>query len=354
MNVPRWLKWIGYPSWFLLCLVGFLYLTFPTQVLKPAVVSALEDVLGKGKQGRYGTDPEVTIGKLDLHYLSGLRFERLGIRLGSKNPDPGMLLEFDEASVRLPLLSIFFGSPAVDFSGRLYEGTVDGAVEIADDKAKEARFFGELRSLADGKLNPLNSLRTVVLNVEGIKLDRAPPLMEALGLPVTGTVKLAADLDLGKDAAKEGKGRITLAGTGLYVGEGKLPIAGGFSVPFVDLGVLDAEIEIAEGKGTAKTFKLTGRDLTAEIEPALRLRQNVLASNLTGPGWFKLSDTFLKENGKFKAILFDFPGPQKTAKDDKDQFHFALRGSLQSPSAAFSKSGGKASNPRARGRATKK
>lgn len=316
--------------------------------LKSTVVNGMEDALGKG---RFGQDAEVTVGKIDTYYLTGLHFERLNVRFASQTTDPGMQLEFDEANVRVPVLPILFGSPTLEVNGRVYDGQLDGSFEIANEKFAEEKLFGEVRALLEGKLQPASNLKTAYLNVDGLKLDRAPPLMEALGLPVAGTLQLKADLDLGKDPTKEGKGSIVLKGTGLSVGEGKLPIGGGFSIPYVDLGTLDAELKIAEGKGTSEKFKLDGRDVSAEIEPSLRLRKNVLASNLSGPGWFKLSDTFLKENGKFKAILFEFPGPQKKAKDDKDRFHFALRGSLQSPSATLSRSGGaKAPNKRARKR----
>lgn len=348
MNVPRWLKIIGYPSWFFGCLLVFLYLTFPMAALKTTVVTKMEEALGTG---RFGQDSKVTIGKLDTYYVTGLSFERLNLQFASQTTDPGMQLEFDEAAVRIPVLPLLFGSPTLEVNGKIYDGRLDGSFEVGNEKFAEERLFGEVRSLLDGKLKPASNLRTAVLDVDGIKLDRAPPLMEALGLPVAGTLQLQADLDLGDDPTKDGKGSIVLKGTGLSVGEGKLPIAGGFSIPYVDLGTLDAEIKIAEGKGESEKFKLEGRDVTAEIEPSLRLRKNVLASNLSGPGWFKLSDTFLKENGKFKAILFEFPGPQKKAKDDKDRFHFALRGTLQSPSATLSKSGGgKTSDKRSRNR----
>ncbi len=353
MNVPRWLKIIGYPTWFFVCLVTFLYLTFPMAALKSQVEQSMETNLGKG---RFGHDAKVTIGKLDTYYVTGVHLERLSIRYPSSTTEPGPTVEFDEMNLRVPMMPNLFGSPTLETSGKLYEGNFDGLFEIKNEKAADERMFGEIRALLDGKLQIRKSFRTAVLNIDGLKLDRAPPVIEALGLPVSGTLTLNVDLDLGKDASKDSKGSIALKGTGLSVGEGKLPIAGGFSVPFVDLGTLDADIQIAEGKGEAKKFKLDGRDVTAEVQPSLRMRKDVLTTNISGPGWFKLSDSFLKENGKFKAILFDFPGPQKAAKDEQDRFHFGLRGSLKSPSATLSKSGGKSGgkSKRARNRSRRK
>ena len=52
-------KFFGYSSFFWFAFSLSLYLTFPMQALKGKIVTAMEEGLGKGKQGRYGTDPVV-------------------------------------------------------------------------------------------------------------------------------------------------------------------------------------------------------------------------------------------------------------------------------------------------------
>ena len=91
----RFMKFFGYSSFFWFAFSVSLYLTFPMQALKGKVVTAMEEGLGKGKQGRYGTDPVVQFSSLNLWRFSGFSFERLSLQMGSKDPDPGPTVDFD-------------------------------------------------------------------------------------------------------------------------------------------------------------------------------------------------------------------------------------------------------------------
>ena len=318
-----WVRYAGYPAWFFVVFVISLYFTAPVSLLKGKIISAGEKALGKGdvrRLTRYGTDPEIKIGMLSLYRLSGLSFEHLSIRLPSKNPDPGPTVEFDELNVRVSLLSLMFGDTTVSFSGRLYQGTVDGSASVGDKQ----------------RLTGLN------VDVEGVMLDRAPVVLERAGLPVTGTVNLEVALALGDDPAKEGEGEIAIDTKRLSVGPGviKVPMmSGGLSIPLVDMGVLSGKIVFKNGKGTSEGLTLVGRDVHADFQTEIALQKALGRSRLETSGKFAIEKKFLDDNGKFKTIL-EFPGPLKKAKDKEGNFHFSIRGTLGDPRFQLSRTGG--------------
>jgi len=327
--VPKWFKLIAYPSWFFLVFVMSIYLTFPVNLLKGAIISEAEKALGKDsptKVGRSGVNPEVKIGDVSLYRVSGLSLERVRVQLASSSPDPGTAFDIDEANVRVGIFSALTGKPSISFNGKMYDGDIKGSIDL-DDKSQ---------------------LTAVDLVVDGLKLDRAPAVLEAAGVPVTGTLGLNAQIDMGPEPAKTAEGEINLTGTRLSVGPGDLKVLpgfGAFSVPLVDMGTLDGKIEIKKGVGESKTFVLKGQDLNADLELELKMGKAFGQSRLSGDGSFFVEKSFLDENSKFKTI-FDITPQLKQAKDEADRYHYEVRGTLGKPSFKLSKNGGKSAKRR--------
>ena len=145
----------------------------------------MEEGLGKGKQGRYGTDPVVEFESLGLWRFSGLSFERLSLQLGSRDPDPGPTVDFDELNLRVGLLSLLSEQPEIIFDAALYEGDVDGEVTVTKR--------GELKKLA--------------LQLEDVNIAKMPILLSSAGVPSVGKIQGNIDLNLGKKPSKDAKGR---------------------------------------------------------------------------------------------------------------------------------------------------
>ena len=340
-TMPRWFKAVAYPAWFFFIFILSLYLTFPISAVKAKVTDGAEVALGRGKQGRHGTDPVVQIGHLELWRLSGLAFKHMQVQLASTTPDPGAQLDIDELRLRVGLFSLLSGAPAVHFEADLYGGEVEGDLVFADEKAAQ-QTFGVLKAMASGKLDPAAAIESLALHIDGVSLDRAPAIMAAVGLPLTGEVNLDVDLSLGPEAAKKGSGEIVVDVKGLSVGPGskKIPMFGELTVPLVDAGTLSGKIVFENGKGKTQKLVLNGRDVKAELNGDITLAKKLTMSRLNLPGWLKIEEKFFNENPKFKAF-YDFPGPHKKAMDKDKRMHFTLRGTLKNRSFALSRNGGK-------------
>ncbi len=315
----RFIKFFGYSSFFWFAFSVSIYLTFPMQALKGKVVTALEEGLGKGKQGRYGTDPVVNFSSFNLWRFSGLSFERLSLQMGSTEPDPGPTVDFDELNVRVGLFSLLSEQPEIIFDAELYDGEVDGAVTVTKR--------GELKKLA--------------LTLEEVNIGKMPLFLSSAGVPTVGELNGTVDLSLGKKPSKDAKGNIDVVVKGLSLGPGELELpipgmSGGLTIPSIGMGDLKLKTAVKAGKSDKGSLSLNGKDFQAELVPSLFFNDRLQRSRLSGDGWFSISKKFLKENSKFETLI-SFASPLKKAKDKEGRYHFNLKGTLGSPSAKLSR-----------------
>ena len=91
-------------------------------------------------------------------------------------------------------------------------------------------------------------------------------------------------------------------------------MAGGLTVPGIDMGDLRIASEIKGGKAEDGLISLNGKDFQAEIKSGLFFNDRLKRTRLTGDGWFSISEKFLKDNSRFKTLL-SFAAPLKAAKD---------------------------------------
>jgi type II secretion system protein N len=323
MNAPRWLKWVGYPAFFWAVFFFSLYVNLPLHLVKDRVVTEMEKALGKGKQGRWGTDPKVTIGKMSPYRLSGVTLDRVSMQLGSKDPDPGPTVDVDTLSIRVGMLGLLFGDRDISFSGKFYEGLVEGEISLSETEEKE----------------PV--VNAIQLDVTGVDLARMPLVAGKVGVPMTGVLGAHIDLELGETPQEKGKGDVNLNLSRLSVGPGELVfplpgLTGGLSIPPVDAGALEGKIKFKEGKGRIDTFELKGRDLTASLDGTVELNKNLGRSRVEVEGKFAIAEAFLKENGKFQAIL-DLAAPLKKVREKDGSYPFNMRGNLSGPKFGLGK-----------------
>jgi type II secretion system protein N len=350
MTVPRWVKLVGYPSWFGACFVFSLYLTFPIDVIESQVVDAAENALGKGKQGRYGVDPKVEIGEMSLWRFSGVKLERVSVQLASNDPDPGPTLDVDEMGVRIGVLGLLFNEPSIKFFAELWQGDLSGSVAMRGDKKAEDEFLGHTFALFDGKAQDVSEID---LEINDVDLSRSLPVAQKLGVPVTGKVGGVVHVEMGEKPQTDAAGEIDLAIKGVTAGPGErdIPLMGKLTVPLIEMGDLEAKAKIEKGKGKFDKLGLDGKDFQADVDGDISFGRALKSSRLKADGWFKLSEDFLEKNTKFQ-IIDALPGISK-AKDDQGQYHFTVGGNVSKPRFNLSKSAGKKKARRTRSRRNK-
>lgn len=329
------LRVVGYVVWFIGCFVIGIVLTAPLDGFKPIAIQQGELFLGKGKQGPHGTDPVLTLDKLAVSGF-GVKAKRVHVQLGSRDPDPGLEIDLDEAWISFrSLVSFTRPEKRLDITVKAYGGSA--AVLV----------------LLDEKQNPTE----VSAEIDDVDLGKVPAAIAKLGVPLEGKIDADLDLDMGKAAEKDAAGHLDIDVKGLGIGAGNIkPFPGGFEVAdAIRLGDLKARVPVKQGQGTIEVLKLEGTpDVEAEVVGTINVKSKLQLSRIDADGWFRPTTGFLDKNGKIKSAIelgekLSLPGAPSLskAKDDEGRYHFTLKGAVQTLVPQLSKDAGKKAKAKA-------
>ena len=332
--MKRALKVAAYVAWFCAFFVVGVYLTFPLDEAKGAIINLVETQLGKGKQGPHGVDPVVQLGSLHLSGF-GVAAKRVSIQMPSRNPDPGPTIDLDELSVGVRPWSLLSAAKTVVVDADLYGGSLSAVVS------------------ADAK----GAVHDADIEGEDIDLGKIPLLLERVGIPLTGKLEIDAELDLGENPEKDGEGSVRLTVKNATVGPGNikaLSALGGFEVPTVDLGNLVVDIPVKQGKGSIAGARLDGKDVQLELFGDLFLKGRLQQSRVDIDGYMQPTAAFLEREKKFQSLLelgekmggmggVSLP----RAKDEEGRYYFSIKGTLEAPNPTLARDNGRRAKQRA-------
>jgi type II secretion system protein N len=278
----RLLKLIGYPAFFGAAFSLMLFLTFPYDALGQLV----------GEQARR-SGMELTFDRLGPGFF-GVRARGVSVKLPKQDgqtaePEP---IYVESVSVRPSLLP-----PGVKVSADLFGGSLDAT-------------WGAVG-------NP-----TLTLKAKGLDLLKTNA-KAAVGLDLTGKLGAVVELKLDKKDPTKTTGRVALMGESLLVNGGTVA---NYDLPKIDLGRLDAELKLENGKASVQTFRGNGADLELTVDGEVGLGQKPMMSTLKLKAKFKPSDDLLKRNS-FIATGLGFA----MAKDSGGFYAADIQGMLGNP-----------------------
>ncbi len=311
-----------------------LVLTFPDDRIKEIVTVQLES--------RLGNKYDVSIGDLDLWWLSGVKLNDVTIsehqiesNSSDKSDDKGakgkdakkaaanqppkekpLRVEIPEIAVGFsPLSSLVHLAPTVDFNVDLGGGDVSGDYVQGSDK------------------------RSVDVDIDDIDLAKTPVLESLLGVPFLGTLGGDVHLDFHPTRQLITGGHITLTGRKLAVDKATLhtnklgPMAF-IDVPHTDLGKLDANLVINKPKGRPsptvdfKRFEFhDGKDVRGQIWGDIDLGRTLPMSRAKLKMRFQFADKYIRSNDLSSVLRMKWFRDGK----NKDWYGFVLLGHLGRP-----------------------
>jgi len=287
-RVRKILLWILYPIFYLVSFLLFAYLTFPFDQLRDRIIVAFAE-----DQRKSGGDMRLEIDHLSSYWFSGV--EAQGVRLisppevkedGTKGPPSEILIE--EAAGRVAVLPLLIGNVTLDFSAVLLGGSVEGS------------------TTKDGEE------RQIALELADIDVGRLDPLVQLVGLPLTGTLGGTAKLTLPEGKLSKATGAVNLTIDDLSVGDGKTKIRDTIALPRMVVGELELACDIAEGRVNVTKLAAGGYDLDFTADGKITLRDEFAQSQANLYFKFKFSDKYKSKNDKTKA-LFGAPGSKAPA-----------------------------------------
>ncbi|HET7500938.1 MAG TPA: type II secretion system protein GspN [Kofleriaceae bacterium] len=314
---PRARKVLRYAGFGVLALVSFIFafqLSFPFDRVKDKAIEALSE--------KY----DVTIGDVERGILPGrMYFKAVSLRTRPTRPgDFVTTFYMEQLEVDLGLFALLHGTLSVKLDAKIGSGHLKGKVAVASDGYD--------------------------VDVVGDDLPSASlPTREVLGLPMSGKVRFAFNLDLPVEKSKTGKlgpvwtkaegGGELSCPSGCTVGDGKTKLKmnlknmrnqafaeGGIDFGKVNIDTLLARIDIKNGKLTVTRFDTKSADgeLHVDFEMAFN-QQDVQQSMVTGCLRFNGSASLLKREPKTHAAISATGAPL----GPDNLFHIKLDGPLR-------------------------
>ncbi|MFO0619026.1 MAG: type II secretion system protein GspN [Polyangiaceae bacterium] len=317
-------KYVLYPLFYLVCLVVFLYLTFPWDALKNKLIAEF----AKGQASKGEKAWRLEIAKLSGYWFTGVELE--GVRIimpavdeeeearkkalakasggdtdlldspdasapstepaadkakdGEKHDKPTeSVMTITSAHARAQILPLLVGKVRIDFDAQAFGGEVRGQIPIAGG--------------------------TLTVDVKDVDFGQVAPLRELVGLPVKGIAN--GHMDFTSDANgkwAKANGGLDLTVTDVILGDGKAKLLNKATLPPAKIGTLEISGKATNGVFVFEKFGATGKDVELIGAGNLRLRDPWDNSQLDFIIRFGFSDAFRVSDPKVTGLLGD-PNP---------------------------------------------
>lgn len=312
-RIKKFAPWIGFPIFYLFCLVIFAAWTFPNDMLKERIVLSFNQ-----QQREVGGNQELKIDELAVWRVSGA--EAKGIHLISAPTEAGKPpseLKIDEARGRLSILGLLIGNRDINFHVEAFGGTVSGSY---DDHGKERR---------------------IEVEMEDVDLALADPIKEMIGVPVEGKIDGEIKLTMPDAKLSKANGTVTLEAKDVAVGDGKAKLKGALALPRMQVGNVTINAEAKEGVLRVTKLGAGGKDLELQGEGRIQLRETMPDSLCDVNVRFKINDGYRTKSDITKSLfgapgstmpaLFELDPKVKQSKRQDGFYGWHMRGQLGKP-----------------------
>jgi len=312
-RVRKILRYLGFAALGLVTFVFAFQLTFPFERVKDKVTELLSE--------KY----DVTIGGVERGWLPGrIYFKAVSLRTRPTKPDDfATTFYVEQLEVNLGLFALLRGTAAVKLDAKIGPGHIKGTIALSKDGTS--------------------------IDLVGDDLPSASlPMREAVGLPMSGKVRFAFELELPNEKTRAGKvgpswlkaeGKVELAcPSSCVVGDGKTKLKfsiknqrqqafaeGGIDFGKVNIDSLLANVEIKNGKLEVTRFEAKSGDGELHIDFDMALNQDINQSLVTGCLRFNTSPAFLKREPKTATAISATGAPL----GPDNLFHIKLDGPLR-------------------------
>jgi type II secretion system protein N len=328
------LKYVLYPLFYLLALVGCIYVTFPWDALRHRV----EAEFAKKQAAKGDRAWRLVITELDGYWLSGVEITGAKIimppedpddeptkglastRVGATTPKLGPLAKKDDgadgeleakkddkeskkvpretvvlvesAHARVRILPLLIGRVRVDFHASVFGGEVSGVVPVGG---------GDLE-----------------VELANIDLAQIMPLRDVTGIPLKGTANGKLELSAPSGKWSKSTGSLNLAISGMVMGDGKVKFRDLIALPPANIGTFEISARADSGLLKLEKFDAQGQDVELHGEGTIKLKDGFEAS--VADLWlrFGFSEEYKQKDDRTQALFVDDgPFPALISQDKK-------------------------------------
>ncbi|MFO0554886.1 MAG: type II secretion system protein GspN [Polyangiaceae bacterium] len=366
-------KYVLYPLFYVVCLLGFVYFTFPWEALRNRV----EHEFAKSQASKGSRAWRLEITSVDGYWLSGIEVKGAKIIMppdeeeddekgvvenkgalarvtsqaradkaeekaaaeaesgdakDSKDKDKEKpkakesVVLIEDAHARVRMLPLLLGRVRVDFATHVFGGQISGMIPVGG---------GDL-----------------VVDIENIDLSQVAPLKDIVSVPLAGNANGKLELSAPTGKWSKANGSFTLTITQMVMGDGKAKFRDKITLPPATIGTFEMVAKADSGLLKIDKFGAQGQDVDLFGEGTIKLKEPWDASAVDVWLRFGFSEAYKNTNDKTKAMfLDDGPWPalisqdrrMKRAKRPDGLWGFHIRGKLSrlryDPTAADPKGG---------------
>lgn len=302
---PILLRVIGYPLFFGFFFVTFLYVTFPYDRLKEAIIAAAE-APRPGPGGRSTPSSMLLdIQSLGPTFLPGLEFRGVTVTSLPERPtERETRMELDRVRARVSLFGLLTQHANVSLRVEGLGGEVEGDVSF---------FFG----------TPLPGLRALKLELRDLRVADVAPLAAMVGLPLRGTMAGTVDVTLPEGRTSLAEGTVQLNVNGLTLGDGRaqyqLPGFGGVTIEAIRAGNLEVRVAVRRGAAVLERVQAHSAEFDLQMDGRVDLRPNFSDSPLSLGLRFRLTDVYRNKSevaGRIMTVMDMVPDLRRARRPD--------------------------------------
>lgn len=305
---------VGYPVFYVFCLAIFATVTFPYGKLREHIVASFN-----ATEKATGGLQELQIEDMSGYWLSGIHMT--GVSLSTGSPEPGKPLTkiaIDDAKARYSLLPLLIGNSDMNFDAIAFGGEASGSYDVSGKD------------------------RTVDVTLDSIDIGSVQPLVDLLGVPLSGKLAGTVDLKMPEGRASKGVGSVSLEIQDVSVGDGKAKIKGTLALPKMTVGTLTLAADAKDGVLRISKLVAGGKDLDVQGDGKITMRELATDSLLDLQIRFRINDAYRTKSDLTKTLfgapgsnqpaLFEMADPQiKASKRADGFFAWAFSGPLGHP-----------------------
>ncbi|MDP9150085.1 MAG: type II secretion system protein GspN [Myxococcota bacterium] len=280
----RFTGYVGYPAFYLGCLLLFASITFPYERLRERIVGSFNS-----QQLETGGQQELQIDGLSGYWLTGVRMR--GVRLLSAPVEPGSApqkIESEEATLRYGILPALVGNSDLSFDVLAFGGEASGSYAT---HGKDV---------------------SIEVALDAVDIGRIDPLVQVLGVPLQGKLAGTVRLEMPEGKASKGVGSVSMEVKDVAVGDGKAKIKGALALPKIDVGTLTVAGDAKDGLLKLTKLVAGGKDVDVQGEGRIAMRELATESLCDAQIRFKINDAYRGKNDVTRS-LFGSPGSNAPA-----------------------------------------
>jgi type II secretion system protein N len=283
------LRYLGYPAFFTVFFLLFVYWTFPYDRLKEFIVHQAEAPRATSAGTVVSSGMTLEIDELSPTFFPGLTARGVRVTwLPQAQGQRPVTARMDRVTAHVSLLSLLFGKVNADLDIDGMGGTVEAHVEAA------------LSGTRPG-------LRELKLSARGVRAGEIGPLVQGIGLPVQGQMDARVELSIPDGLINRGTGTANLSIAGLRVGDNvaqfQIPGFGGVTIAQIDAGTLAGTVSIRDGNATIERITARSREVNLALSGRVELRANPAETTINLLTRFQLTDAFRNKNEQSSRIM---------------------------------------------------